>query len=419
MSKKKGQKTSYRGVKALGNGRYQLRVYRTDPVTGKQQERMKTVEARTAKEASRLRELEELRLQSPTAQTPAEDALRSSMLFGALADAWLEEVCNRKHDEDPTQPHLTPATRTRYSDTVRNYLKPFFGRMRSDRIQTDHVARWREDMLSVGLARSTINSHHRVLKTVLASVGHEAAASLKSLNERRDARIHRKEPNLLTPDELDRFLRVAKGRWPQHYALVLVLFTTTMRISTALALRWEDLDLETMEFVVTRRLSGYGAGVEVVPGVKRDRFGEDAPPLLEEVLDELRALRTTFNEKQRISGLLFPTAQGGFRSRNSLRKPFLDICKHAGITKRFTPHGCRRTGAKLYGRTAGTRMAMDIAGHVTDAMHRHYTPLSAAEKGEAGRRAFAGLRLIEGGAEAETGTQTGTPGFEEENASSK
>lgn len=192
-----------------------------------------------------------------------------------------------------------------------------------------------------------------------------------------------------------------------------------MRFSTSLALRWEDLDLDTMEFVVTWRLSGDGAGVEIVPGVKRDRFGEDAPPLLDEVLAELRALQATFNPKQRASGLLFPTAAGGFRCRNSMRKPFLDICKEAGITKRFTPHGCRRTGAKLYGRTAGTRMAMDIAGHVTDAMHRHYTPLDAAEKAAAGRQAFAGLKLIEGGASCETGTQTVTPGDGEEKAAAK
>ncbi|MEO1173664.1 MAG: hypothetical protein AAFX94_16685 [Myxococcota bacterium] len=58
-----------------------------------------------------------------------------------------------------------------------------------------------------------------------------------ALNEKRNARISRKEPNLLTSDELDRFLRVAKERWPQHYPLILVLFTTTMRISIALALR--------------------------------------------------------------------------------------------------------------------------------------------------------------------------------------
>ncbi len=51
---------------------------------------------------------------------------------------------------------------------------------------------------------------------------------------------------------------------------------------------------------------------------------------------------------------------------------------------------------------------MDIAGHRTEAMHRHYTPLDPEEKAEAGRRAFAGLRVINGGdAEAETVTRRG------------
>ena len=48
---------------------------------------------------------------------------------------------------------------------------------------------------------------------------------MKALNERRDARITRAEPNLLTPAELYRFLAVARERWPQHYALILVFVT--------------------------------------------------------------------------------------------------------------------------------------------------------------------------------------------------
>jgi integrase len=257
------------------------------------------------------------------------------------------------------------------------------------------------------------------LKTVLGTIGNDAAARVKALNERRDARITRAEPNLLTPEEMRRFLEVAKVRWPQHYALILLLFTTAMRIGTALALRWEDLDLDTMEIIVTRRLSGYGPRAEVVPGVKRDRFGEDAPPLLAEVLEELRTLRSGFNDAQLASGLLFPTRDGKHHYRTLLQKPFKDICEHAGITKRFTPHGCRRTGAKLYGRAAGTRMAMSIAGHMTEAMHEHYTPVDAQEKLAAASQVFGYLRAVEGAAaedrtalEVETGTSTGTPGGE-------
>lgn len=42
------------------------------------------------------------------------------MSFDALADAWLEEVTTRKHEVDPTQLHLPPATRARSTDTVQN-----------------------------------------------------------------------------------------------------------------------------------------------------------------------------------------------------------------------------------------------------------------------------------------------------------
>ena len=153
--------------------------------------------------------------------------------------------------------------------------------------------------------------------------------------------------------------------------------------------------------------------------VAHTSFTEGLLDTLAEVLVELEALRSTFNAEQRASGLLFPTPAGKHHYRTLLHKPFLDICKHAGIEKRFTPHGCRRTGAKLYGRTVGTRVAMDIAGHLTEERHRHYTPLDAAEKNEAGRQAFAGLRLIAGGSKSQTVTQTVTPGRLGGKASSK
>jgi integrase len=106
--------------------------------------------------------------------------------------------------------------------------------------------------------------------------------------------------------------------------------------------------------------------------VKRNRFGQDLPPLLPEVYRAMLELRATYNEAQEASGLIFPAEDGRHHYRTLLAKPFKDILEHAAISKRFTPHGCRRTGAKLYGKTAGTRMAMEIAGHLTERMHEHY-----------------------------------------------
>jgi len=120
-------------------------------------------------------------------------------------------------------------------------------------------------------------------------------------------------------------------------------------------------------------------------------------------------LKATYNEAQAASGLIFPAEDGRHHTRTILRDPFKAILKKASITKRFTPHGCRRTGEKLYGRTSGTRMAMEIAGHRTEAMHRHYTPVDGEEKQAAARAAFGGLKVIQGGSSPESRDETLTP----------
>jgi hypothetical protein len=45
MKKDKGRPTRFKGVHALGNGTYRLRIYMTDPATGRQVEKVKTVSA--------------------------------------------------------------------------------------------------------------------------------------------------------------------------------------------------------------------------------------------------------------------------------------------------------------------------------------------------------------------------------------
>lgn len=390
MKRREGRKTSFRGIKDLGNGLYRVRIVKKDPKTHKRIECDRKVKAKSVKEALAIK----TRLENELVKGGRES--KRLKRLGDAADVWLDEIVNRRHAEDPMQMHLCPSTRARFEASVRDFVKPFLGNFFSDRITREDVEDWRLVLLEQGYKRSTVNGHHRTLKAVLRTVGNSAAAKVKELNEKPDRMITRKQPNLLTASELDDFLAVARERWPQHYALMLVLFTTTMRISTALALRWEDLDLATMEFVVTRRLSGYGKKAVVVPGVKRDRFGEDSPPLLPEVHSALLTLKATYNEAQEASGLIFPAADGRHHYRTLLAKPFKDICKHACITNRFTPQGCRRTGAKLYGRTAGTRMAMDIAGHRTERMHQHYTPVDAEEKQAAARKAFGNLKLVGG-----------------------
>src|SRR5687768_12703413 len=155
------------------------------------------------------------------------------------------------------------------------------------------------------MAATTVNGHLRTLKTLLGDHGIDAAKRVQPLEED-DTRITDDEPNLLTPEELKRFLKAARELYPEerrvgrkivtraetHYPMILMLLTTGARISTVRAVRWEDLDPEAGVVHFRRRWSKR----EVLPGVKRSRTSKDMAGLLPELYALLEARRAKFNE---------------------------------------------------------------------------------------------------------------------------
>jgi integrase len=55
-------------------------------------------------------------------------------------------------------------------------------------------------------------------------------------------------------------------------------------------------------------------------------------------------------------------------------------CTAAGISKRLTAHGLRRTFNDLARRVSNREVVMAITGHTTDRMFEHYSLVDAAEK---------------------------------------
>jgi hypothetical protein len=86
----------------------------------------------------------------------------------------------------------------------------------------------------------------------------------------------------------------------------------------------------------------------VLPGVKRSRESKDVAPPLPEVWRVLKAHRSSLNEQEHRSGLVYPTPDGRHHERTILGEVFVKLWREADIKKRFTPHGCRRTAAAVY-----------------------------------------------------------------------
>ena len=71
----------------------------------------------------------------------------------------------------------------------------------------------------------------------------------------------------------------------------------------------------------------------------------------------------------------------------ALSKPNRKVLRHAGIYKRVTIHGLRRTATDLLRRAAVDHTAAkSIIGHTTDRMREHYSSVSADEARGIGSR---------------------------------
>lgn len=403
-----GRPTAVRGVSSLGHGQYRLRVYVQDPVTGREKERERIVLAASVAEAADLRAAMEAELRGvAVASTGPAPTFGPSRTVADVARDWLKlRLSQRRKDGSP---RLTPNTRERYTHAIERVIVPTLGERPIEGLDRRTIEAWR-DWLGERYASSTVNPWLVMLRAILGDAGIEVGKRVEGLRVD-DTRITEDAPNLIEdPKTLAVFLAKVREEEPQHLAFIGTLVTTGLRMSTALALRREDFEPERGVIVARRRISAN----EIVEGVKRSRTARDVVPLVEWVWEAVRAEWAGHNEKQRGSGLAFPSATGGFRARSHLDKPIDRIAAELKIP-RLTPHGLRRTAALLYRRELGSAVSMAIAGHLTEEMHRHYAPVGVAERSAAGQTVFGALR---GQNRPETGGTTGGAGILEANTRS-
>ncbi len=89
--------------------------------------------------------------------------------------------------------------------------------------------------------------------------------------------------------------------------------------------------------------------------------------------------------------LVFPSVTGGLRRPKSITKPFDAALAAAGIKRRQTIHGLRRTFNDLLCQVASGEVVRSMTGHSTQQMTEHYSHIANSEKAGAVVRAFGDL----------------------------
>lgn len=157
-----------------------------------------------------------------------------SMTLEAWLTNWVADIAPRR---------VKPKTLATYRSYVTRYLVPAIGRVKLDRLSTQHVRDLHAYVFSQGLSSTTASHAHRILGTALAD------AMRDDLVERNVAAIEpapgneEKQARPIGLDEFIRFMRVVQddrlaSRW-------LFSFLTAARQGEVLGLRWQALDLDS------------------------------------------------------------------------------------------------------------------------------------------------------------------------------
>ncbi len=274
---------------------------------------------------------------------PRETQLVSGETVADAVDEWL---------------HYVRVDRQRKASTIRDYkhmadrIKREIGGLRTDRVTSDVIERYRDDLVARKLANRTVNKYLVVLHGIFARAQRRLSLpdNPVALVERRPAR-KRGNIDVYSRDEV--MALVSNAASIQDGAIFLTAAFTGLRLGELLALHWRDIDLDRDSIHVRRALS---AGVVDTPksGVER------SVPLTDEVAKSLAEL----NERGAFTSpddLVFRGRHGHLHA-GRLRERYKKGLERAGLRElRF--HDLRHTFGTHAIQTADSREVMEWMGH--------------------------------------------------------
>ena len=165
----------------------------------------------------------------------------------------------------------------------------------------------------------------------------------------------------LTPPEVERMEEAAAQRGRHGHrdrTLVMLTYRHGLRVSELVALRWDQMDLESGALFVTRRKKG-------TPSTHPLRG------------PEIRALRRLQREQQPMSPYVVTTERGGPMTEDGVRKLIARVGQEARLPFHVHPHMLRHAcGYKLAADGQDTRAIQAYLGHASIGNTVRYTELA-------------------------------------------
>lgn len=381
--------TPHPGIQATEGG-FVIRVRVQDPRTGRPVDRTKTIKGDIRKA---------LREQARLAEQVLERGTSRRMRLSEYASPWLERKAAT----------MTPHTAGRYGVALTHHILPQLGNFYLDALSPALILEWRDERANAcwtdrkgqehPYGPRTVNGWLRVLRTLLADayaelrLGVSPASRVQQLPE--PPAYTDDDPNVLSAEELAALL-VALAERPTWHALFLTQAMLGLRTCEVTALKWTDLRGE-MLLVQRSAVRGH---VRETTKTGKTRLLPLPPAVLKALCDQRALLVEEAAETSRrrgeiveVSPWCFPSRTGAPRHGTTLAKPLKAASRAAGITKRFTPHGLRRTLNDVLRLVASADVQKAITGHSSEQMRAHYAWVTPTERAAAIGRVAEVLKL--------------------------
>lgn len=361
-----------------------------DPITGKRIIRYKTVRGRKSDAQRELREL----LGTVDKGTHVDPG---KLTVGEWFRRWLAEA----------QSGVSPKTYERYAEIVNLHLTPKLGMHQLAKLAPVHIQGFYSETLKSGrldgkggLSPQTVVHFHRVLSLALKRA---RALRLIAVNPAEDVRVPKiddREMKTLTDEQAAKLLAAASTT--RLYVPIAVTLATGLRRGELLALRWQDIDLDSGVLMVVRSLEQTNDGLRFkAPKTKR---GKRPVVLPASIVDVLRDHKVRQAEERLALGLgkgelVFTRVDGRPISPDTFTSWVARVAKRAGTSHVMPVHGMRHTHVtNLLRANVHPKIASERAGHssvgVTLNRYSHVVP---GLQEDAAQRIDAALRKVLGG----------------------
>jgi integrase len=301
-----------------------------------------------------------------------------------FAGHWLKDVVG---------PRLRPSTLSSYRETLRLHVLPTLGRTNLRALTPTHVRTLLANKVADGLGARSIQIVHSTLRTMLSEAIREELIERNVATVVRPPSVERVEVQPWSTEEAGRLLAASADH--RLHALFAVGVALGLRKGELLALRWDDVDLESGVLHVrqnVQRLPEMG----LVFGPPKSRRTIPLPAASAKVLRTHRASQAaealSLGPAWVDSGLVFTSTVGTVIEPRNLNRLFDELIAKARV-RRIRFHDLRHTCASLLlAQNVPARVVMEILGHsqlaMTTDLYSHVMPTALREAADAMDRVF-------------------------------